>query len=385
MVKAIGIDPGTKSMDLYGFNDETGEVMIDEAISRDEITTNPSLIMDSLRRIDECEGKIDAIVGPSGYGMHLKLAKDADVSDIMMATFVSESDVQQRLKIIGLRNLMFLMRDANDLNIWFTPSVIHLPTVPEYRKAGKIDMGTADKLFSVVLAMKDQAEMYNIGYSETAFILVEVGFAYTAAMAVEQGNLIDGIGGTSGNIGFLGMGAMDGELAYAISNSLGGYSKSLLFSGGAAAIARIDPSSIDINDFINKINQSNSARLAYEAFIEAIIKDVFTLMVSMRERPIEILLSGRFLSVDKFKKDIMSRLKTATQPFNIRKIRPVRKISKTVKEGAEGAVILANGLAGGKHSDIVKVLRLSEAKDTIFDHIYLKNELIEKIKATFIR
>ena len=29
MVKAVGIDSGTKSMDIFGFDDETGEVIID--------------------------------------------------------------------------------------------------------------------------------------------------------------------------------------------------------------------------------------------------------------------------------------------------------------------------------------------------------------------
>ena len=42
MVKAIGIDSGTKTMDIYGFDDNDGRVLIDLAIPREEITKNPA-------------------------------------------------------------------------------------------------------------------------------------------------------------------------------------------------------------------------------------------------------------------------------------------------------------------------------------------------------
>jgi len=383
MVKAIGIDPGTKSIDIFGFDDETGKILIDKAIPRDEFTKNPRIIINILRDLTISAGKLDVIVGPSGYGITPKLATETGDSEILMATFVSESDAKRRLKIIGLRELMFFMKKASDLNIWFTPGVIHLPTVPRFRKAGKIDMGTADKLFSVILAMKDQAESLNLDYSETSFILVEIGFAYTSAMAVEKGNLVDGIGGTSGNLGYLGMGAMDGELSYAISNSIGDYSKMLLFSGGASSLAELNPFSTDIEDFINKSKMNNKIKSAYEAFQEAIVKDVFTLMVSMNETPKEILLSGRFLGVNAFRKDIILKLIKSTKSFNISGIRTIQKQTTKVKEGAQGASILANGIAGGKYKRIVERLKILEAEGTIFDHIYLDKTIVEKIKETF--
>jgi len=383
MVKAIGIDPGTKSIDIFGFDDETGKILIDKAIPRDEFTKNPRIIINILRDLTISAGKLDVIVGPSGYGITPKRATETEDSEILMATFVSESDAKRRLKIIGLRELMFFMKKASDLNIWFTPGVIHLPTIPRFRKAGKIDMGTADKLFSVILAMKDQAESLNLDYSETSFILVEIGFAYTSAMAVEKGNLVDGIGGTSGNLGYLGMGTMDGELSYAISNSIGDYSKMLLFSGGASSLAELDPFSTDIEDFINKSKMDNKTKSAYEAFKEAIVKDVFTLMVSMNKTPKEILLSGRFLGVNAFRKDVILKLIKSTKSFNISGIRTIQKQTTKVKEGAQGASILANGIAGGKYKRIVERLKILEAEDTIFDHIYLDKTIVEKIKETF--
>ena len=97
MVKAIGIDSGTKTMDIYGFNDKNGEVLIDLAIPRDEITKNPGLIIEKLRETQQAAGFIDAIVGPSGYGLPLQKATDATYADIALATFVTEADVERKL------------------------------------------------------------------------------------------------------------------------------------------------------------------------------------------------------------------------------------------------------------------------------------------------
>lgn len=75
MVKAVGIDSGTKSMDIFGFDDETGEVIVDASVDRNRVTENPGIIIELLREVQEEHGKIDAIVGPCGYGIPLKPAR----------------------------------------------------------------------------------------------------------------------------------------------------------------------------------------------------------------------------------------------------------------------------------------------------------------------
>ena len=170
--------------------------------------------------------------------MQLKRAKEATDEEIAEATFVTEADVKRRLRIIGLRELMVWFRNADDLNTYFTQGVIHLKTVPRYRKVNKIDMGTSDKVLSVVLAVKDQAERLQIPYDQTSFILLEVGFGYTSAMAVQNGQIVDAMAGTAGFPSFLGMGFLDSEVAYAVANTTKDFSKQLLFCWWSSFIRR---------------------------------------------------------------------------------------------------------------------------------------------------
>ncbi len=383
MVRAVGIDPGTRSMDIFGFDDSTGEILIDEAVPREEVTKRPALVLDIIRKTARGVGKIDAIVGPSGYGMPLKKAHDATDSEIMLATFITRDDAQRGLKIVSLRELMFLMREAGDLDVWFTPGVIHLPTVPAHRKINRIDMGTADKVFSAVLAVKDQAERHDIDYAQTSLILVEVGFAYTAAIAVDGCRIVDGVGGTTGGVGYLGMGAMDAELAYALSNVVQPFSKQLLFSGGAASVAGIDPTTTTPEAFIELAKKDSRARMAYETLIESILKDV-TMLLTTLQNPTEIILSGRFVRMPDFLGDLMARLTGFLEKLGVKAdVRTIGRRAHRVKEGAEGAAVLANGIAGGEYSRLVEVMGLEKSKGTILDHIYLEKEIVQKLRETY--
>jgi predicted butyrate kinase (DUF1464 family) len=41
------------------------------------------------------------------------------------------------------------------------------------------------------------------------------------------------------------------------------------------------------------------------------------------------------------------------------------------KQGAQGAALLADGLAGGMHREIVDIMRIREASGTVLDHLYV--------------
>jgi len=381
MVTAIGIDPGTKSMDVFGFDDETDEVVMDLAIPRVEVTKNPEIVLDAIHEIDM---EIDVIVGPSGYGLPMVKASEAKDAEINAATFMTKADVARRLNIVGLRELMFLMKKSN-LNIWFPPGVIHLPTVPEYRKINRIDMGTADKVFTAVSGIKDQAEKYGIAYSETSFIALEIGFGYTAALGIEDGKIVDGVGGTIGGVGYMGMGAMDGELAYALANTVADFSKIMLFNGGAVSISGIDPQKVSIEEFISLARKSEQVKLAYSAMRESIIKDTYLMLSSVR-KPKEILLSGRFTRIEPFVQDVTAMLQDHLSEFGIEaEVRTLTRTGSEVKEAAEGAAIIANGIAGGKYENLIETMELRKSSGGVFSHIYLDKETRERIEETFTR
>lgn len=42
-----------------------------------------------------------------------------------------------------------------------------------------------------------------------------------------------------------------------------------------------------------------------------------------------------------------------------------------MKDAAQGAAMIADGLAGGRYRELVEVMRLREAQGTVLDHLYL--------------
>jgi predicted butyrate kinase (DUF1464 family) len=373
LVRALGTDSGTKSYDIFGFDDETGEVFADEAIPREEMVKDPGLILRRLKEIDRDHG-LDAIVASSGYGIPLKLAKDVSDEEIALATFITENDVRRGLRIIGLRKLLKMLKEDPELGskTYFTPGVIQLPTVPDYRKINKIDMGTSDKVYTAALAIARHAELRGIDYGDVSIIVVEVGFAYTSALGIRKGRIVDAMAGTAGFPGFLGMGCMDGELVYALANSTE-ISKELLFKGGAAYLSNFDPFRASIDEFIKP------GTPGYELLVEAIVKDILSLLCSVK--PEAVYLSGRFLRIPLFARDLERRLADLFENFGWKvEIAVLGSMGKVAKQAAEGAALMANGLAGGKYRKLIDVLGLKESKGSIFEYVTVvdKNRLLEK-------
>ncbi|MEM3539184.1 MAG: DUF1464 family protein, partial [Nitrososphaerales archaeon] len=144
--------------------------------------------------------------------------------------------------------------------------------------------------------------------------------------------------------------------------------KSTLRQGGVAYIVgdeRITP-----EEFVMKIHNERFS-LAWEAFIEGIEKGVAQMGISVKE-PREILLSGRLCKVKRIYDELSKRLSS------LGKVRRIDGFAKVAKEAAQGAALIANGLADGEYKKIVDVMKIKEAKGTLFDHIYLK--AMEEIK-----
>lgn len=345
MVRVIGIDPGTKSFDFCGLDDD--KVILDRSVSTGDINSDPNLISDIIKRTGA-----KLVVGPSGYGIPVTAISDVTERELFLMSLIKKGD---KKSFLGMRKSIDRLK-KNGLPVYFIPGVIHLPTVPYHRKINKIDLGTADKVCCAALGVRDQALRENKNYSETSFIMLEMGFGYTAAVAVKDGKIIDGIGGSSGNIGYLSMGSMDAELAYL----LGGFDKELIFRGGVASISP-DPECLMEN------------RDALSAYLEGAVKDVLSLTACAK--PEEILVSGRMSKIRGLFDDLKGRL----EPFNVRKLEGFTSLK--VKEAAQGAAIIANGLARGKYEELIDVMEIRQAKGTSLDHIILPE--IETIKKEY--
>src|SRR5690348_15034504 len=204
MPRVLGIDPGTVSIDVCGLDD--GRLVLDRTFATADALADPEAFVGMLQR----EGPVDLIAGPSGYGLPLIAAREVTEEMFRLAFLAARGE---QGGIGGLRSLARALAGSS-LPVVFTPGVIHLPTVPAYRKVNRVDMGTAEKVCAAALAISEQAERRGCAVSDVSLLLVELGGAFTAALAVDGGRIVDGLGGSSGPMGMHAAGALDGEVAF---------------------------------------------------------------------------------------------------------------------------------------------------------------------------
>lgn len=310
MTRVAGVDPGTVSFDVCVLDD--GEVVFERSFP----TPDPLLVAALVE-----QGPFDLVLGPSGYGLPLVPGGQVGERELSLMVLLRADEPEGPVGIAGMRSLIRALI-ASGLPLVFGPGAIHLPTIPEYRKRNRVDLGTADKVASAALCIADQAGRLGIGFEDTSFVMLEVGGAFTAALAVDGGQIVDGIGGSSGPIGAQACGALDAEVAYLLGGAL---SKRTVFSGGAMG----------------------------DALEEGAAKAALSLTASLRE-PREILVTGR-----NARPELAARLEH---------VAPVQLVPKAA---AHGAAVLADGLAGGRYAPLVDRLGVREASGTALDHLRL--------------
>jgi predicted butyrate kinase (DUF1464 family) len=307
LTRVAGVDPGTVSFDVCVLDD--GEVVFERSFPTSDL---PPLVTALVE-----QGPFDLVLGPSCYGLPLVPAAEVGERELSLMVLV-RADEAGRVGITGMRSIIRALIAA-DLPLVFGPGAIHLPTIPAYRKWNRIDLGTPDKVASAALCIVDQAGRHGIDFADTSFVMVELGGAFTAALAVDGGQIVDGIGGSAGPIGAQACGAMDAEVAYLLGGAL---SKGTVFSGGATG----------------------------EALGEGAAKAALALTASV-PAPREILVTGR----------------NATE-LGLAHVAPERFVPKAA---AHGAAVLADGLAGGRYAPLVERMRLRDAGGTALDHLRL--------------
>ena len=363
MVRVVGIDPGTKSMDVCGLDD--GEVYYEKVVDTATVARRPETLIEAV----EAAEPFDLITGPSGYGVEVTYLKDIpeDIAEDWYYEYILLTDkahIERALRIenfgalvyYAMTNSMIEMKRRN-WPVCYIPGVIQLPTVPLYRKVNKMDMGTADKMCVAILGVHDQVRRLDSPYSKASFIHVEMGFGYNAVLGVDKGRIVDGIGGTTiSGPGFLTISSMDAELVQIVEK----WEKADVFSGGCASIGGCSTP----EELVERINVDESCRIAFDAMIEGVEKAVLSMTASV-PNPKEILISGRLTKIRKIREELLKRVDIA----------PVVKVGwldgiKDIKETAQGYAIVGDGLAGGKFKRLINWMKIKEARGTAMDYIY---------------
>jgi predicted butyrate kinase (DUF1464 family) len=345
-----GVDPGTVSIDVCAL--DGGEVLLDQSFRSADLALDPAPLVDAL----VAHRPLDLVLGPAGYGLPLVRGERVGERELGLMLLLRSDQAGVRAGIGGMRAMIRALIGAG-LPLVFGPGAIHLPTVPEYRKWNRIDLGTADKVASAALCIVDQAGRLGLAYEETSFIMLELGGAFSAALAIDHGRIVDGLGGSCAPIGGRSCGALDAEVAYLLGAAL---SKETVFSGGA-----LDPhGELDLSapGALEALRGDPGHREGWLALEEGAVKAALALTVSVRA-PHEILVAGRLAGAPGLLDALAERL------AGVATVRVATGLSPRAKTAAQGAAVLADGLAGGRYAPLVERLRLREASGTVLDHL----------------
>ncbi len=361
MVRALGIDPGTKSFDLALLDGE--EVVWESSIPTEEVARNPESLLSAV----ESAGDIDLVVGPSGYGTPVVwgdevLDPERFALEILLLTPRDALEAGVRAGDPGICVYEALAKAVKDLaglgrKVCFIPSVILLPTVPRHRKLGRLDMGTADKLAVAMLAIHDQARRLGLGYEDVSLILIEMGYGYNAVIGVEGGVVVDGLGGTLVPMGFLTAGPLDLELVVAGRE----WVRTDVFHGGVAEQC----GTLDPGRALELVRGGVNACVdAFDAMMEWVERVARGMLASVR-RPKEVIVSGRLTRYEGVMNELVRRLSDVV---------PVRRLgmlkgARITKEAAQGYALIGEGLLGGVFRDLVRHARVAEASGTVMDYV----------------
>jgi predicted butyrate kinase (DUF1464 family) len=326
MVRVVGSDPGTSSLDLILL--DCGAVVDQRSFQPADLAANPDL----LAQLFERWAPLDLAAAPSGYGLPLIRGESFSEDHLEQMSLVRPSDRGRESGVVGFRAWVraFL---TSGVPIVFLPGGLHLPTIPAHRKVNSVDMGTADKVCVAALALWFNS-LESGAFDRSTFAVIEIGTAFSAILIVERGRLVDASAGTRGPIGIMSQGSWDGEVAY----WRGPLTKNDLFRGG-------------LNDLGER---------GREAFRESLVRHLAGLQaITPFER---IYLSGRgmkHLGVAALVDEAIIRFGRVIDLPNL--------LGASVKHAAQGSAILADALAGGRFATLADSLKLTSAAGSVWD------------------
>jgi predicted butyrate kinase (DUF1464 family) len=146
----------------------------------------------------------------------------------------------------------------------------------------------------------------------------------------------------------------------------------MLFSGGAASVAGADDDSVDWL----AAPSTPQAKTAWFAYMEGAVKAIATMLVSAPSAR-EVVVSGRIGEFDRVREDLMRRLATVAPQLAIHRLRGFARVAK---QGAQGAALVANGLAGGREAALVSTMGILRATGTVLDHLVLISPGLARVR-----
>lgn len=284
------------------------------------------------RRIADLVAAADVVAAPSGYGLPLTHVSKLTARDFRLLAFKRE-----RESILGLTALLRELKQRG-INAYVLPGAKHLPTVPDWRKINKLDLGTPDKVAACACAIATLARKKSIRFDETTFLFAELGSFFNAFLTVEEGRIIDGVGGSCASMGWRARGAVDSEL---VGKMAGGRmaGKRFVFSGGV-------------------IDARRACRDAERAYWEGVLKDLARLRVALDAK--EVVLSGALAGKAKEKLEVLG---AGFSFFDLQGYWHGRK------PAAIGAAMLADGIAGGEFHPLFDCMEIDGASGSILDFV----------------
>jgi predicted butyrate kinase (DUF1464 family) len=152
---------------------------------------------------------------------------------------------------------------------------------------------------------------------------------------------------------------LDGEVAFLA----GEVTKQTIFSGGALSVAgRPEARAEDLAE-----TPTAARRVALETYLESAVKAVAALRVSAPSAQ-DVLVSGRLAAAAGIRDALTKRLMKVTPGATVDVL---SGLAATSKHAAQGAALLADGLAGGSAAPLVARLGIREASGTVLDNLYV--------------
>lgn len=303
------MDAGTKSYRILWFDDTPENFGVIE-IPTEKVRKNPETILEVLESVNA-----DVYAGLSGYGIPVKHFSELSDSDIKLMTLTLEEEVS-----VGLRALIRVIAKSG-LEFYTIPAVIHLNTIPSYRKLFRVDMGTYDKLCTAFAVSQE--------FDHRKMVIVEAGYGYTSFIAMEDGKIVDGLGGTSFFPSYTSAGCIDAEVAYL----LGDFPKNLLRTG--------------LRDMLSREEAVN-------ALAENMLKGIRAMEVSI-SRAEKVILSGRFAA------DMAEKLRKNDCRITV--------YNKYQNASALGAAMIASAVKGKKMRRPAEKMGITSACGTVLDYL----------------